>query len=61
MLNIYLKSMMEELTAKVFRTFNASFLFQNDGYGHFKDVTKEIAPSLEQIGLVTSAIVAPIL
>jgi len=30
MLNIYLKSMMEELTAKVFRTFNASFLFQNE-------------------------------
>lgn len=30
MLNIYLKSMMEELTAKVFRTFNASLLFQNE-------------------------------
>jgi DNA topoisomerase-1 len=30
MLNIYLKSMMEELTAKVFRTFNASFLFQTE-------------------------------
>jgi DNA topoisomerase-1 len=30
MLNIYLKSMMEELTAKVFRTFNASHLFQNE-------------------------------
>jgi DNA topoisomerase-1 len=30
MLNTYLKSMMEELTAKVFRTFNASFLFQNE-------------------------------
>ena len=30
MLNVYLKSMMEELTAKVFRTFNASFLFQNE-------------------------------
>ena len=30
MLNIYLKSMMNELTAKVFRTFNASFLFQNE-------------------------------
>jgi DNA topoisomerase-1 len=30
MMNIYLKSMMEELTAKVFRTFNASFLFQNE-------------------------------
>jgi DNA topoisomerase-1 len=30
MLNMYLKSMMEELTAKVFRTFNASLLFQNE-------------------------------
>ena len=30
MLNIYLKSMMDELTAKVFRTFNASFLFQTE-------------------------------
>jgi hypothetical protein len=38
-----------------------SFLFQNDGNGHFKDVTKEVAPSLEQIGLITSAVVAPIL
>jgi len=30
MLNNYLKSMMEELTAKVFRTYNASYLFQNE-------------------------------
>ena len=29
-LNIYLKTMMEELTAKVFRTYNASVLFQNE-------------------------------
>lgn len=30
LLNSYLKSMMSELTAKVFRTFNASNLFQNE-------------------------------
>ena len=30
LLNIYLKSMMEDLTAKVFRTFNASNLFQEE-------------------------------
>jgi DNA topoisomerase-1 len=30
MLNVYLKSMMEELTAKVFRTYNASLLFQEE-------------------------------
>jgi DNA topoisomerase-1 len=30
MLNTYLKSMMDELTAKVFRTYNASVLFQNE-------------------------------
>lgn len=30
MLNTYLKSMMEELTAKVFRTYNASSLFQDE-------------------------------
>lgn len=30
MLNLYLKSMMEELTAKVFRTFNASDTFQRE-------------------------------
>lgn len=29
-LNIYLKSMMDDLTAKVFRTYNASNLFQNE-------------------------------
>jgi DNA topoisomerase-1 len=30
MLNLYLKTMMEDLTAKVFRTYNASQLFQNE-------------------------------
>lgn len=46
MLNIYLKSMMEELTAKVFRTFNASFLFQteisgiNSKFDKYKDDDK---------------------
>jgi DNA topoisomerase-1 len=30
MLNIYLKSMMDDLTAKVFRTYNASILFQTE-------------------------------
>jgi len=33
-----------------------SYLLQNDGKGHFKDVTKKYAEGLSDIGLVTSAI-----
>ncbi len=33
-----------------------SYIFLNDGQGHFKDVTQIIAPELSHIGLVTSAI-----
>jgi DNA topoisomerase-1 len=36
-MNIYLKTMMEELTAKVFRTYNASVLFQNE----ISDINKQ--------------------
>jgi DNA topoisomerase I len=38
LLNNYLKSMMEDLTAKVFRTYNASILFQNE----LNDIQKQI-------------------
>jgi hypothetical protein len=31
------------------------FLLENDGHGHFKDVTAEKAPGLKNIGMVTSA------
>jgi hypothetical protein len=33
-----------------------SYLLQNDGSGHFTDVTEKIAPGLSQIGFVTRAI-----
>jgi hypothetical protein len=33
-----------------------SMLLQNDGHGHFTDVTKRLAPELEHIGMVTDAI-----
>ncbi len=32
-----------------------SYLLQNDGKGHFRDVTRERAPALAQAGMVTSA------
>jgi len=32
-----------------------SFLLENDGTGHFRDVTAQIAPQLAQAGMVTSA------
>jgi len=32
-----------------------SHLLQNDGHGHFTDVTQQIAPGLSQVGMVTSA------
>src|SRR5216117_1861539 len=33
-----------------------SMLLQNDGRGHFTDVTKRLAPELERIGMVTDAV-----
>src|SRR5437773_1018049 len=33
-----------------------SMLLQNDGHGHFTDVTKRLAPELERIGMVTDAV-----
>src|SRR5881398_3274985 len=33
-----------------------SLLLQNDGHGHFTDVTKRLAPELERVGMVTDAI-----
>ena len=30
-----------------------SYIFQNDGKGHFTDVTKTKAPAIENIGMVT--------
>jgi enediyne biosynthesis protein E4 len=32
-----------------------SYLLQNDGAGHFRDVTAELAPALVDVGMVTSA------
>ena len=32
-----------------------SVLLQNDGHGHFRDVTTQLAPGLDSIGMVTSA------
>lgn len=34
----------------------SSYLLENDGTGHFRDVTKEKAPALQDIGLVTDGI-----
>ena len=33
-----------------------SMLLQNDGRGHFTDVTKRLAPELEHVGMVTDAV-----
>jgi hypothetical protein len=33
-----------------------SYLLQNDGKGHFTNVTNEVAPGLEHIGMVTDAV-----
>ena len=33
-----------------------SMLLQNDGHGHFTDVTRRLAPELEQVGMVTDAV-----
>jgi hypothetical protein len=32
-----------------------SYVFENDGAGHFTDVTDEVAPGLSEIGMVTDA------
>jgi len=32
-----------------------SYLLENDGHGHFRDVTAQIAPGLDSVGLVTGA------
>jgi hypothetical protein len=33
-----------------------SFLLENDGKGHFKDVTPSVAPEVQRVGMVTSAL-----
>jgi hypothetical protein len=33
-----------------------SMLLQNDGHGHFTDVTSRLAPELERVGMVTDAV-----
>jgi len=33
-----------------------SMLLQNDGHGHFTDVTRQLAPELERVGMVTDAV-----
>ena len=33
-----------------------SYLLENDGKGNFKDITKQINPNLEQLGMVTDAL-----
>lgn len=34
---------------------SSSFLLRNDGSGHFSNITKEIAPDLQHLGMVTDA------
>ena len=52
MLNIYLKSMMEDLTAKVFRTYNASELFQNELNNIDKEIDKLDKKDDDKINLI---------
>src|SRR6266699_1358039 len=33
-----------------------SYLLENDGHGHFRDVTREKAPGLDSVGMVTRAV-----
>ncbi len=33
-----------------------SYLLENDGHGHFRDVTREKAPGLDSVGMVTGAV-----
>jgi hypothetical protein len=37
-----------------------SYLYQNDGKGHFRDVSAELAPGLSQVGMVTGAVWADV-
>jgi len=37
-----------------------SYLLENDGHGHFVDVTRRLAPGLKNIGMVTGAVWADI-
>ena len=52
MLNIYLKSMMEDLTAKVFRTYNASELFQTELNDINKSIDKLDSKETDKINLI---------
>ncbi len=52
MLNTYLKTMMEELTAKVFRTYNASKLFQEEVDEIDKSIDKLDQDDKEKINLI---------
>lgn len=52
MLNNYLKTMMEELTAKVFRTYNASKLFQEEVDEIDKSIDKLDQDDKEKINLI---------
>ena len=38
-----------------------SYLYNNDGSGHFKEVTREVAPGLLNVGMVTGAVWADVL
>jgi enediyne biosynthesis protein E4 len=37
-----------------------SYLFQNNGSGHFREVTSEVAPALSNVGMVTGAVWADV-
>ncbi len=52
MLNVYLKSMMEDLTAKVFRTYNASELFQTELDSINKSIDKMDDKQSDKINLI---------
>jgi len=52
MLNVYLKSMMEDLTAKVFRTYNASKLFQDELDSIDKEIEKMNNDDSSKINLI---------
>ena len=41
--------------ARSYGTIPRGYLLENDGYGHFSDVTREKAPALVDAGMVTSA------
>ena len=37
-----------------------SYIYENDGKGHFKDITKELNPAISNIGMVTNAVWADV-